>query len=69
MRMTRWHVITGAPCSGKTTVIRDLERRGFRVVHETARAWIEEELQKGRTMAEIRRDPLQKTEDRGKSAG
>ena len=31
---TNWHVITGAPCSGKTTVIRELERRGYSVVHE-----------------------------------
>jgi predicted ATPase len=38
---TNWYVITGAPCSGKTSVIRELEKRGYRVVHEVARAYIE----------------------------
>lgn len=43
MIQTRWHVITGAPCSGKTAVVRDLEIRGFRVVHETAREFLKKE--------------------------
>ncbi|MBW2239191.1 MAG: AAA family ATPase [Deltaproteobacteria bacterium] len=34
MQQTNWHVITGAPCSGKTSVICELERRGHPVVHE-----------------------------------
>lgn len=56
---TQWIVITGAPCSGKTTVIRELERRGWRVVHETARRYIEEELARGRSLNQIRgSDPL-----------
>jgi len=56
MQQTHWHVITGAPCSGKTAVICELERRGYPVVHEAARAYIHEELQKGNTMAQIKAD-------------
>lgn len=55
---TRWIVLTGAPCSGKTTLLEELARRGFAVVPETARALIESELGKGRTLKQIRRDPL-----------
>lgn len=55
---TRWVALTGAPCSGKTTVIRELERRGAPVVHETARALIEAELKRGRTLDRVRADPL-----------
>ena len=45
---TNWYVITGAPSSGKSSVIRELENLGYRVVHEVARAYIEEELKKGK---------------------
>jgi predicted ATPase len=55
---TNWHVITGAPCSGKTTVIRELERRGYSVVHEAARAYIEAGLAKGFSLSQIRDDEL-----------
>jgi len=58
MQQTRWHVITGAPCSGKTAVICELERRGYPVVHEAARAYIHEELGKGSTIAQIKGDIL-----------
>ena len=57
-RPTQWCVITGAPSSGKTAVIAELERRGCRVVHEAARAYIEEELEKGRTLQQVKADPL-----------
>ena len=55
-RSTRWSVITGAPCSGKTAVIRMLEQRGYQVVHEVARAYIDQELLKGKTLSEIKAD-------------
>ncbi len=58
MQQTHWHVITGAPCSGKTAVICELERRGYPVVHEAAREYIHEELKKGKTMAQIKADIL-----------
>lgn len=56
MRITNWYVITGAPCSGKTSVISRLEQLGYKVIHETARAYINEELDKGRTLDEIKAD-------------
>lgn len=35
-------VITGGPCSGKTTVIKYLEKEGFKVLHEVPRELINE---------------------------
>jgi len=56
MSETNWYVITGAPSSGKTTLVRELEKLGCRVVHEVARAYIEMQIQQGRTLQEIRAD-------------
>jgi len=56
MQPTNWYVITGAPCSGKTAVAAALEQRGFQVVHEVARAYIDEQLQKGRSLEALRQD-------------
>lgn len=50
---TNWHVLTGAPCSGKTTLIDMLAMQGFKTAAETARQYIECELDKGRTLVEI----------------
>ena len=58
---TKWHVITGAPCSGKTTLIDQLADQGFQTVPESARVFIEGELAKGRTIEEIREDPAAMT--------
>jgi len=58
MKQTNWHVITGAPCSGKTTVIRELEQLGYPVVHEVARAYIDERLKTGETIDRIKADIL-----------
>lgn len=58
MRPTRWYVVTGAPCAGKTSVIRELDRRGYPVVAETARAYIEERRAAGETLEAIRADEL-----------
>lgn len=63
MQKTNWHVITGAPCSGKTSVIKALARAGYSVVHEAARAYIDEELKRGRRIDEIKSDE-QTFEDR-----
>jgi len=56
MRPTNWYVITGAPCSGKTAVISGLEQLGYQVVHEVARAFIDAEIQKGKSAARIKAD-------------
>ncbi len=58
MQQTNWYVITGAPCSGKTAVIRELEKLGYPVVHEVARAYIDEKLQNGETIPRIKGDIL-----------
>ncbi len=57
-RPTRWQVITGAPCSGKTTLIQALADRGLQVVPETARAYIDECLAGGLTLSQVKADPL-----------
>jgi predicted ATPase len=49
-------VITGASCSGKTTLIDQLADKGFQTVPEVARQYIERELAKGRTIEKIRED-------------
>jgi predicted ATPase len=58
MQQTKWQVITGAPCSGKTEVINELERLGCLVVHEVARAYIDEGLENAETIAGIKADIL-----------
>jgi len=55
---TDWCVITGAPCSGKTAVIEELAKRGFRIKTEVARAYIDQRLAGGESLAEIRADNL-----------
>ncbi len=53
---TNWRVITGAPCSGKSTLIELLAKHGHQVVTESARICIKEEVAKGRSMQDIRSD-------------
>jgi predicted ATPase len=50
---TNWHVITGAPCCGKTTLIGQLAGKGFRTVPESARLYIERQMADGRTIHPI----------------
>jgi predicted ATPase len=57
VRITNWAVLTGAPCSGKTAVINELARRGYPVVEEAARRFIQEQLAKGLRIADIKTDP------------
>lgn len=52
------YVIAGGVCSGKTSVIKELARRGYAVVPETARELIDEGLAAGKTLEEIRSDVL-----------
>ncbi len=54
---TNWHVITGAPSCGKTTLIDQLADQGFQTVPEIARQYFERERAKGRTIDEIHADP------------
>jgi predicted ATPase len=41
---TKWRVIAGAPCSGKTTLIELLANQGYQTVPESARTLIEEKM-------------------------
>lgn len=56
MSETNWYVVTGAPSSGKTTLVRELEKLGYRVIHEVARGYIETQMEQGRRLKEIRAD-------------
>ena len=51
---TNWHVITGAPSCGKTTLINLLADKGFQTVPESARLYMEREIARGRAIDEIR---------------
>ncbi len=51
---TNWHVITGAPSCGKTTLINQLADKGFQTAPEGARQYLEREIARGRTIDEIR---------------
>jgi predicted ATPase len=50
---TNWHVITGAICCGKTTLIDLLADQGFQTVPEIGRQYVEGEMAKGRTLEEL----------------
>lgn len=54
--MNAWHVITGGPSSGKTTLLAELERRGHATIPEAARIVIDDGLAKGMTLAQVRGD-------------
>lgn len=56
VRSTAWAVITGAPSSGKTAVIRELARRGYPTVPEIAREIIAAQLREGATPEAVRAD-------------
>jgi len=56
---TEWYVITGAPSSGKTTLINFLEKLGYQAVHEVARVLIDEEIKKGKTLEDIRKNDVE----------
>jgi len=58
MQLNNWYVITGAPSAGKTTLIKLLEEKGYQVVYEAARTYIDQEISKGKTIDQIRKDEL-----------
>ena len=53
---TNWHVITGAPSCGKSTLINLLSDEGFNTVPESARQYMEREVARGRSLEEIHAD-------------
>lgn len=53
---TNWWVITGGPSTGKSTLLERLSQRGYQVTQESARQIIDEEIEQGRSLEQIRRD-------------
>jgi predicted ATPase len=51
-----WYVITGGPSTGKTSLIDELQKRGYKTIPEAARKVIDEAMAKGISMAELRAD-------------
>mgnify|MGYP006280592791 CR=1 FL=1 len=51
-----WYIITGAPSSGKSTLLNFLKEKGYKTVQEAARSYIDEQIVQGLTINEIRRD-------------
>ena len=51
-------VIAGGPCSGKTTLLRALERDGHRIEVETSERLLEAGIAEGRTAESMRSDPV-----------
>lgn len=49
-----WYVITGGPSTGKTTLLHRLWLRGYKTVPEAARAVIDEAVEKGVTVEQLR---------------
>ena len=53
---SHWNVFTGAPCAGKTTILSALQELGYTWHPEIARTYIEDQLARGHTLQEIRKD-------------
>jgi predicted ATPase len=56
MSQSQWYVVTGAPSSGKTTIIEQLAQLGYKTIPEAARMIIDEGIAQGKTLEEIRID-------------
>jgi predicted ATPase len=55
-RQTNWYVITGGPCSGKTTIVNMLKARGYKTTIEDARHYIDTQRLDGKTVEEIEKN-------------
>lgn len=56
---TDWYVLTGAACTGKTTLIDLLAEKGFQVIPESARPYFKAKFAKGQTIEDIRSDRVE----------
>lgn len=59
LKQTNWWIITGGPSTGKSTLINNLARRGYKTIPEAARVHIDSKLDKGRTIEQIRADEVE----------
>jgi len=58
-----WYVITGGPSTGKTTLLTELEKLGYKTLPEAARSWIDENLAKGVSVEQLRANEQHFQED------
>lgn len=56
---TSWCVVTGAPGAGKSTVINELERRGYTVTPELARDYMKRKLSDRPSLVHVLADQLE----------
>jgi predicted ATPase len=52
----KWYVITGGPSTGKTTLLAELEKLGYKTIPEAARTVIDQAIAAGQTVEELRAD-------------
>ena len=58
-RQTNWYVLTGGPGSGKTTTIKLLKERKYKVAIEHARHYLDTKLINGKSVGEIRKNQIE----------
>jgi predicted ATPase len=63
MMANNWYVITGGPSTGKTTLLAELEKLGYKTIPEAARTLIDQALSKGVAANELRADEKKFQED------
>ncbi|MDO8265391.1 MAG: ATP-binding protein [Candidatus Saccharibacteria bacterium] len=51
-----WYVITGGPSTGKTSLLKELEKLGYKTIPEAARTVIDEALSRGISVEILRAD-------------
>lgn len=51
---TNWYVLTGGPCTGKTTMVNMLATQGYKTTIEHARHYIDSQRENGENVEEIR---------------
>ncbi|SRR5579862_103827 len=56
--LCNWFVLTGGPCSGKTSTIIELQKLGYSVAQEAARQHMSAELARGIPIEKVRADPI-----------
>ncbi|MCK5413675.1 MAG: ATP-binding protein [Candidatus Pacebacteria bacterium] len=58
MNSNNWYIITGAPNSGKSTLIKLLASNGYRTIDEAARIYIDKEIARGKELKNIRNNEI-----------
>lgn len=55
-QQTNWYVITGGPCSGKSTTVDMLRKLGYKTTVEEARHYLDLQRARGKSLREIERN-------------